>query len=147
MTFKGLTAPQRVDLVEEIVGQLRALILSKTIPAGSRLRQEEVAAQLSVSRTPLREAFRVLTHEGLLTQGPTGAGLLVNPLTERDAQELYEVREVIDGLAARLCANRSDILPIESLQRSVDAIEQASDPFDQDAFHTAHVAFHRELLS
>jgi DNA-binding GntR family transcriptional regulator len=143
----GLTAPERQDLVEEIASQLRALILSGTIPPGSRLRQEEVAAHLGVSRTPLREAFRVLTHEGLLVQGSIGGSLEVCPLTERHAQELYEVREVVDGLAARLCAERHETLPIDELRSSVEAIENASDPFSKDAFHAAHVKFHRALLS
>lgn len=147
MVLSGITAPERTDLVEEIVGQLRALILSKSIPPGSRLRQEEVAAQLGVSRTPLREAFRVLTHEGLLVPGSTGSGLLVSSVTERHAQELYEVREVIDGLAARLCAERREMLPVDGLRRSVNDIIRASDPFDKDAFHIAHVRFHRDLLT
>src|SRR5215212_4073666 len=97
---------RRVPLVQQIAEQLRALIIDGTIPPGTPLLQEKVAAELGVSRTPLREAFRILEQDGLVRVSRTTGTVEVIQLTPLDAAQLYQLREVIDGLAARLAASR-----------------------------------------
>jgi DNA-binding GntR family transcriptional regulator len=139
--------PARVPLAAQVVERLRRLVLTGQLPPGTRLIQEEVAAELNVSRTPLREAIRVLVHEGLLQTESGNATVRVAELSDDEARELYEVREVIDGLAARLCATKglsgSDLSRLEGL---ADAIERAADPINDNAFVSAHAQFHLAIL-
>lgn len=97
--------PQRVFLVDEVVDQLRERILAGEYPPGSRLRQEQVAAELGLSRTPVREAMRTLEREHLLVVERSG-GMRVAESDPGTLLAAYELREVVDGLAARLAAAR-----------------------------------------
>lgn len=142
----GFQELSRKPLVDQAVDQLRDMILSGEIPPRTRLLQEQVAAQLGVSRTPLREAIRVLVHEGLLTPVAGGGSVEVVELTDEDARDLYEVREVIDGLAARLCTARRTELPLDVLERDLEELRAAADPVDTRRFLDAHSRFHIELV-
>src|SRR4051794_28051850 len=98
--------PRMPRLVDEVVSRLRDNIIDGTIPAGSRLPQVALAEQLGVSRTPLREALRVLESEGLLRTADNNRTVEVVQVTPDDLRDMYELREVIDGLAARLAAGK-----------------------------------------
>jgi DNA-binding GntR family transcriptional regulator len=84
--------------------RLRELILDGTYPAGTRLTELEVAAALGMSRTPVREALRALTADGLVR--PAGWGVTVVALDPSDLDHAYQVRAALDGLAAELAAER-----------------------------------------
>ncbi len=84
---------------------LRRDILDGGTAPGSRLRADAVAERFGVSRTPVREAFLLLAQEGLLEILPR-RGAVVRPFDERDLFELYEVRAVLEPLAARRAATR-----------------------------------------
>lgn len=133
-------------MLDDVVEQLRNMILSRRLPPRARLRQEEVAARLGISRTPVREAFRVLLHEGLLIPVPGSSSVEVVELSEEDAKDLYEVRARIDGLAARLCAQRSHEIPLEELQQDLEDLRAAANPFDVERFSDAHTRFHVRLV-
>lgn len=96
---------KRVFLVDEVVDQLRERILAGVYPPGSRLRQEQVASELGLSRTPVREAMRTLEREHLLVVERSG-GMRVAESDPATLLAAYELREVVDGLAARLAAAR-----------------------------------------
>jgi DNA-binding GntR family transcriptional regulator len=133
----------RVLLATQVVDGLRNLVLSGRIPPGTKLIQEQVAAELGVSRTPLREAMRVLVNEGLLTPIPSSGSVRVVSPSIDEVRDLYQVREVIDGLAARLCS-AATLSPsvLSRLKESVDQLARALEPFDLNAFVTAHADFH-----
>src|SRR5581483_2969681 len=95
----------RIRLVDEVVEVLRERILSGHYPPGSPLRQEQLAAEFRISRTPLREALRMLESEGLVSVAP-GRGARVIAGDRQRLLAAYELREVIDGLGARLAAAR-----------------------------------------
>jgi DNA-binding GntR family transcriptional regulator len=84
--------------------RLRELILDGTYPAGTRLAELEVAAVLGMSRTPVREAIRALSADGLVR--PTGWGVAVVALDTSDLDHAYQVRAVLEGLTAELAAVR-----------------------------------------
>ena len=137
---------ERVQLATQVVDRLRHLVLTGQIPPGTKLLQEQVAAQLGVSRTPLREAIRILVHDGLLVTNPNNSVQVIE-LSDEQARDLYEVREVIDGLAARLCArNGLTSAQTEHLHDLASAVRDASDPFDVSAYTRVHAQFHIMIL-
>jgi DNA-binding GntR family transcriptional regulator len=121
-TITPLTRVSR--LVDSVTDQLRDLILTGGIPPGTHLLQVEMAQRLGVSRTPLREAFRILEREGLVRVSNGNNTIQVVDFTPKEIQDLYELREVVDGLAARLAAQRGLPPKIDrELQRHLDQME------------------------
>lgn len=92
-------------LVDELAATIQARVLSGAIPTGTRLRQESLAAEFGVSRTPVREALRKLQASGLVEVQPHRGALVRRP-SARDVREAYEVRAELEGLAASLAASR-----------------------------------------
>lgn len=84
--------------------------------AGDRLREEEIAASLGVSRTPVREALRRCEAQGLLRTAP-GRGLVVASLDRSELLELYAMRELLEGAAARLAAENAGPAEVAVLAR------------------------------
>jgi DNA-binding GntR family transcriptional regulator len=92
-------------LVDELAATLQGRVLSGEIPIGTWLRQESLAAEFGVSRTPVREALRKLQASGLVEMRPQ-RGALVRMPSARDVREAYEVRAELEGLAAGVAATR-----------------------------------------
>ena len=90
-------------VVEQLVQSLEASIASGEIPVNSWLRQETMAAEFKVSRTPIREALRVLQANGMVEVVPNRGALVRGP-TPRDIREAYVVRAELEGFAAELAA-------------------------------------------
>lgn len=145
----GAFGPSKTSLVSQLVAGLRDMVFTGRLAPGTRLLQEQLAAELGVSRTPLREAIGTLVNEGLLVPIPgSGNGTVkVVELAADDVLELYQVREVIDGLAARLCAQRDlDADSRSRLQAALNHFTASCDPFDLTAYVTTHADFHVEIL-
>ncbi len=92
-------------LVDHLAATLQARVLSGEIPTGTRLRQEVIAREFGVSRTPVREALRQLHAIGIAEVKPN-RGAVVRAPSARDLREAYEVRAELEGLAAELAATR-----------------------------------------
>lgn len=112
---------------------------------GVRLRQEEIAAELDVSRTPLREAFRKLESEGFVSVSP-GRGARVLAADSESLLAAYEFREVVDGLAARLAALHRGEGLLESLAGCIDRQRRSLDPWEPKAYTGANVEFHAAVF-
>jgi DNA-binding GntR family transcriptional regulator len=84
-------------------------------PPGARIREVEVARTLGVSRTPVRQALQRLQTRGLLDYAP-GRGLVVSELTRQQVMELYAIRELNEGAAARLAAQHASSADIEAMR-------------------------------
>lgn len=93
-------------LIDQVHDRLLAAIADGTLASGQRLTQESVAAMLGVSRQPVSHALQVLKRRGLLVEHGK-RGLQVAPIDSRRIRDLYRVREALDGLAARLAAQRA----------------------------------------
>jgi DNA-binding transcriptional MocR family regulator len=91
---------RRRRLVDDAAETLRKAILDGRFLPGARLRQTDLADQLAISRTPIREALVRLQQEGLV-ELLSGGGVRVKLLDLDEAVELYDLREMLDGLAAR----------------------------------------------
>src|ERR1700741_959347 len=108
-----LRTGSRADFVFE---SLRDAIWDGRIARGVRIREEEIARNLGVSRTPVREALQRLQQRGLLVVG-AGRGLVVAELTHLQVVELYGMREILEGSAARFAARHASDTEIEMLHR------------------------------
>jgi DNA-binding GntR family transcriptional regulator len=92
-------------LVEQVVNAIVSEIVEGDLPANSRLIQDELARAYGVSRQPVQQALLLLRDRGMVREAP-GRGLIVSPLDVDLVRNLYEVRAMLDGLAARLAAER-----------------------------------------
>jgi DNA-binding GntR family transcriptional regulator len=135
----------RVSLVDEVAEELRERIYSGSYPLGAKLRQEELAEDLQVSRTPLREALRVLESEGLLHSEP-GRGVRVVPADIGKVFAAYQLREMIDGLAARLAAETRDGGARAALAERLPAQRAALAPWSPSEYTRENVAFHLAVI-
>jgi DNA-binding GntR family transcriptional regulator len=125
-----------------VYAELRRRILDLELRPGQRLYEPELSTALSVSRTPLREALRLLLAEDLLDQLPTG-GMVVRPLSETDIHELYGVRAALEGLIAGEAATRMDDTGADAL-RGLIARNQRLVDLPDDAMHAGH-DFHQRI--
>lgn len=127
------------DLVDQVYTALLNAISEGEMAPGARLTQEELAEQLAVSRQPVLQALRLLKRDGLVVDAP-GRGLMVAPLDSTLIAQLYEVRSVLDGLAARQAALAKAKIDraIIARGRKVVAGEKVGAMIDADiAFHQA----------
>lgn len=98
-------APQHGTTTDAITDALREAILDGSLPPSSWLREDDLARQLCVSRTPVREALRRLSDEHLTVRS-AHRGTIVAPMSLDDVLAVYAVRETLEGLAARMTAAR-----------------------------------------
>ena len=126
--------------------QLRSSILLGELPPGTTFSQVQLSRQLGVSRTPLREAVRLLQSEGLLLSEPKRR-VRVTPLTTEDFEDLYAMRIVLDTLAVRLTVPRmSEAELADARLAHVEATAAASEG-DAAGYHEAHCRFHFALFA
>jgi DNA-binding GntR family transcriptional regulator len=97
------TLATQPNLVEQVRDAILAEIASGAMQPGDRVIQEQIARALGVSRQPVQQALALLRNQGVLQDAP-GRGLLVTPLDPDHVQRMYDIRAVIEGLAARRAA-------------------------------------------
>jgi DNA-binding GntR family transcriptional regulator len=118
-------ATEEMSVHDWVYKTLRQMILYSHIEPGTWMRQKEVAAHFNVSRTPVREAFRTLSQEGLVELIPN-YGARVSRLSIEEFEELYALRRGIEGLAARLTAQMVQPDDIPVLRASLDRLATLS---------------------
>jgi DNA-binding GntR family transcriptional regulator len=96
------------NLIDQVYGRILEAIIDRTLPPRQRIRQNELADRLGVSRQPVSHALHLLYRQGMVTDSGR-RGFEVTPLDPVRIRELYEVRGAIDALAARLAAGRSKL--------------------------------------
>lgn len=127
-------------LSNRVYSKIKAMILTgKVVDLSERM----LAAQLSVSRAPVREAIKVLEREGILIVVPR-SGIVVRRLRIDEVRELYEVRQAIEGMAAFLCAaeRRGEIAEV---RKRLERLDTGTD-FDHAAIQRENAVFHRKLF-
>ncbi len=116
--------------------RLREMVLAGDLPAGSRIAELAIVEKLGVSRTPIRAALLRLEQEGLLEALPAG-GYAVRSFSERDVHDAIELRGTIEGLCARLAAERG-VAPgiLAEARECLDGIDEvlAQPALDDEAF-------------
>lgn len=129
-----------MHLSGRVYSQIKNLILAGKVVEMS---ERTLAAQLSVSRVPVREAIKVLEREGLLIVVPR-SGILVRRLRLDEVRELYEVRQAIEGMAAFLCAGarRAEMV---NMRKQLERLDTGKE-LDHAAIQRASAVFHRKLF-
>jgi DNA-binding GntR family transcriptional regulator len=110
-------ADDPTSLVDRLASSIQSRVLSGEIATGSRLRQETLASEYSVSRTPVREALRKLQSAGIV-EVVEHRGAIVRAPTPRNVREAYEVRAELEGLAAKLAVDGINDAQLDRLRQS-----------------------------
>ncbi len=133
-------------LYQQVAERLRERIFSHELPAGTWVDEQALAEQYGISRTPLREALKVLAAEGLVTLKPR-RGCYVTEISERDLDEVFSVMAMLEGECARESAGRATKDDLKKLQAIHADLEKAAAAHDIDRFFEANQAFHHALQS
>ncbi len=135
----------RTSLREKVYDTLLQAIVAGELAAGERLRDEELAAELGVSRTPVREALQRLEDEGLVQTFP-GALTRVTPLDVRDASDVAPVVAALYAVATRAAVPRMTGDEIGELRRASEAVRAAYRTGGLEETLTANEAFHESFV-
>lgn len=133
----------RSSLRDSARDALRGMIISGEIEGGVPLRQDELAAQLGVSRTPLREALQGLVAEGLVRIDP-GRGALVTKPSPQQLVETYEIREALETMAGRDAALASTPAHVEKVAGILTELNRTDDP---DRWAELNASFHSSIYA
>jgi len=140
------SAPPRLResaLYEQVAERLRGRILAHTLSPGSWIDEQALAAEYGISRTPLREALKVLAAEGLVTM-KLRRGAYVTEVSERDLAEVFHLLALLESDAAAAVAIEATEAELAELQTLHEHLESTVD--DRDAFFRANEQFHIRLL-
>lgn len=131
-------------LYQEVAERLRERIFSHELPAGTWVDEQALAEQYGISRTPLREALKVLASEGLVTLKPR-RGCYVTEISDRDLDEVFTVMAMLEGECARAAALRASEADLARLQAIHADLEKAAGADDIDGFFEANQSFHHAI--
>lgn len=142
-SFSRVTRPSTVDLIQT---ELRNAVYAGVLVVGSPIREVEVAAQLGVSRGPLREAAQRLVQEGLLVATP-GRGMRVATIGRDRLPALYEARKSVEVTAARQLVRSGDDGAIAAVRRAHDELVTANETGDARRIGGADLNLHWALVA
>ena len=125
--------------------ELERLILAGGLSAGSKLNEAAIAQRLGVSRGPVREAFRALEESGLVRL-EKNRGVFVRRIPVEEADEIYELRAVLDEFVGRRLAQTATPAHLRELGARVDRMEKAAAKGDVDGYLAANVEFHDRMV-
>ena len=131
-------------LYEEVAELLRERIFSRELPPGSWIDELKLADSYGISRTPLREALKVLATEGLVTM-KVRRGAYVTEVNEKDLTDVYHLLSLLESDAAGVVAATATPAQLAELQSLHDDLEAATG--NRTRFFEVNEAFHRRLLS
>lgn len=128
-------------LRELVFEAVREAIIEGKLKPGERLMEAQLAQELGVSRTPVREAIRKLEHEGFVLMIPR-KGAYVSDLSLKEITSVFEVRRALEGLAAELAAERATPEEIELLERQLVELAECVDTDQPDRYVELDTEFH-----
>jgi len=125
--------------------EIERMIVAGELPGGSKLNEAATAALLGVSRGPVREAFRALEMSGLVRL-EKNRGVFVRRIPVEEADEIYELRAVLDEFVGRQLAGAATAETLRELRARVAAMEDAAGRADVEAYYRANLEFHDRLV-
>ena len=129
------------SLHDQVAERVRALIFDRKLAPGEFINENVLAEKWQISRTPLREALKVLAAEGLVELVPR-RGCRVIEVTETDADELFPIMALLEGRCAFEATQHASADDLHDLQRMHDALERTAAAQDVDGYYKANHAFH-----
>lgn len=144
MTRAADVATKR-SLSDHAYDVLRGRIVGLELAPGTRLVERDLAVELEVSRIPLREAMQRLVQDGLVVVVPR-QGAIVAPFTVDDVRDLFDVRESLEVLAARLAAERAEPAGLAALADQLEIAREATARDDKPAIAAANSRFHALII-
>jgi len=141
--FKQLPNTQP-RLVDEVYRQILSVILSGHIEPGERIVQEKIAAEINVSRTPVREALLRLEQEGIL-EITSRSGFRIRKITNKEVQEIYQTREAVEGYSARILAESGTPEQYSVIENVIIDEQQLQSDKIEDFFQ-ANRTIHRTIV-
>ena len=125
--------------------EIEQLILRGELGIGQRINESELAVRFGTSRGPIREALRAL-EESRLVRSEKNRGVFVREISVAEADEIYDVREVLDQLIGQRVAERATPERLGSLEAVLTEMDQATDRQDVKSYHSLNLKFHDMLV-
>jgi DNA-binding GntR family transcriptional regulator len=135
-----------IVLHEEVVARVRMMLLEGEITPGARIPERELCEQLKISRTPLREALKVLAAEGLVQLLPN-RGSRAARLTEKDVRDLFEVCQGLEALAGELACERISDAEVSEIATAHEAMVQQYRAGDLIQYYRCNRAIHEAIVA
>jgi DNA-binding GntR family transcriptional regulator len=143
-SFGGIQVSKRKSLREEVYDSLKRSILHGKLKAGQRLIEEQLAHQIGISRTPVREAFHKLEKDDLVIRLPKG-GFAVREFNKGDVEEIFGIRCALESYAAYLATHHITSDKISALEKKMDELERALEDQDTNKVVQLNTEFHNLL--
>lgn len=132
------------SLHDNVAERLRAMVFDRQLAPGELIDEKALAARWQISRTPLREALKVLAAEGLVELVP-GKGSRVVSLTDEDAESLFPVMALLEGRCAHEATLRASDEQLAELHQLHERLEMHAAVNDIDGYYRANHAFHSKV--
>jgi DNA-binding GntR family transcriptional regulator len=134
------------SLHDEVAARLRDRIFAGELMPGTFLDEAKLAEQLEISRTPLREALKVLTAEGLVRHEPR-RGCFVNEVTEQDLDEIFPVIALLEGRCAREAALNATDADLQALEALHDKLNRHAKAKRINDYYAVNFAIHEAIIT
>src|SRR4030095_9829739 len=134
------------SLHDEVAAQLRDRIFAGELMPGTFLDEARLAEQLQISRTPLREALKVLTAEGLVRHEPR-RGCFVNQVTEQDLDEIFPVLALLEGRCAYEAARHASDADLATLEDLHQKLSKPAKARRINEYYAANFAIHEAIIT
>lgn len=142
---RAKSEPKNGSMQATVIAEMRRRIIRGHIEPGASLSEVALANEFGVSRTPVREALKQLQTEGLVEIRPR-VGTFVTVPSRREITELFEMKELMEGAAARLLAQRGRVPEIDSLERNLREADAAVEQDDRERYALLVQEFHDLLI-
>ncbi|MGW5171580.1 GntR family transcriptional regulator [Streptomyces nodosus] len=143
---RAKSEPKNGSMQATVIAEMRRRIIKGDIEPGAPLSELALADEFGVSRTPVREALKQLQTEGLVEIRPR-VGTFVTIPSRREITELFEMKELLEGAAARLLAQRGRVPEIDSLERNLREADEAVERDDRERYAELVHEFHDLLVA
>jgi DNA-binding GntR family transcriptional regulator len=135
------------SVVDVVTTDLRHKIIRGVLTSGQRIKEVEIAREFNTSRPPVRESFKILESEGLITIRPR-RGAFVSEITQKDIWEIYTVYAALTDLAIELAIEKASTEDVRKLENFITKMEESlyQEPEDVEKYHKYHRMFHENIL-
>ncbi|MBB3211113.1 DNA-binding GntR family transcriptional regulator [Herbaspirillum sp. Sphag1AN] len=140
----GLTKLTRQHLHDSVVEHLRHLIVEAILPAGTKLNERELCETLGISRTPLREALKVLAAEGLIELAPN-RGASVSKMSETEIWETFELMSALEALSGELACERISAVELAEIKALHYAMLSCKAQNDLSGYYSRNQEIHNRI--